>query len=684
MSKSEPTFKIPAHRPRYYPEIDGLRALAITSVIVNHVDQTIMPSGYLGVDIFFVISGYVITLSLSADLYKNLSDFLLTFYTRRIKRLVPALALCVAITSILICFFDSNPALSLRTGIASLFGISNIYLLSKSADYFTTAAELNVFTPTWSLGVEEQFYVIFPLLFWTSFSRGLKENTFRTLLVVGFLSGLSLISFIYLYNKAQDTAFFLMPCRLWELGLGALTFLLLKDPSAKVSYVRINPSFILLPLIVVLFVPSRGPAPTVAVAALAALLIATIKPSTLAYGVLTERRIVFTGLISYSLYLWHWSVLSLSRWTIGIHWWSIPIQIPLMFLLAWGSYRYIEAPLRHAAWSPSRWRSISYGLGISFAVCLLLVALLKPLAGDLFAGTPEGSLGAWRSPPLDLAPDVVQRAREMARQCNMTPQYLSGYDYRPKPADDAAFIRRCIGSGDVSKKILLVGDSFAYSSVSHLAIIANKIGYKFRIIYGYGCPYPFLYMNIKSAALPVCQQIDERMLHREIITSLNPGDLLVVRLYLQDPAYLTYEDNILPPVDAYDRSISELAALVRGRGAKLLVIGANPTLTLEHVQALSRQWFNVGLSLPDIRPNDDRETQYYLVQDAHLRKYVAGIKGASFFTVKPYLCDEADICKISHNSAPLYWDKSHLSYFAYDMFFDDLLNHIKGLVSQNR
>ena len=111
---------------RYRPEIDGLRAFAVIAVIINHFNKEILPNGYLGVDIFFVISGFVITSSLYQRPSKNFKDFISGFYERRVKRLVPALSIFVLITSIAICLFDSGPGTSLKTGLTSLFGLSNL------------------------------------------------------------------------------------------------------------------------------------------------------------------------------------------------------------------------------------------------------------------------------------------------------------------------------------------------------------------------------------------------------------------------------------------------------------------------------------------------------------------------------------------------------------------------------
>ena len=153
-------------KQNYRDEIDGLRAFAVIAVIINHFNKDILPGGYLGVDIFFVISGYVITSSLSGRKSKTL-DFYQVF-ERRIKRLIPALIPFTLITGLLVCFFNPFPSVTLKTGITSLFGLSNIYLLKQSTDYFADSTQLNAFTHTWSLDLEEQFYFyfLFNLVYW--------------------------------------------------------------------------------------------------------------------------------------------------------------------------------------------------------------------------------------------------------------------------------------------------------------------------------------------------------------------------------------------------------------------------------------------------------------------------------------------------------------------------------------
>jgi peptidoglycan/LPS O-acetylase OafA/YrhL len=350
----------------YRPEIDGLRALAVVAVILNHFDKNILPGGFLGVDVFFVISGFVITASLAKRSDAKFSDFIFGFYDRRIRRLIPALAFCVLVTGVLICFVNPKPEASIWTGITSLFGLSNIYLFLNSTDYFSPSTQLNVFTHTWSLGVEEQFYVIFPVLAWfSSFSRTGSRRHRPLLWMLIALSLSSLLAFWHLNRTFPPAAYFLVIPRFWEIGSGCIVYLLITHYPGVDRFCRTLPPLLLLAGILYLFMHEVKTLHYVLLALLTCGLLSSLRPFTSGYRLLTFPVAILTGKISYSLYLWHWSILSLSRWTIGIHGWTIPIQLSLMLGMALFSYHVIETPLRGLQWTSSRRKTVLYGMGAS-------------------------------------------------------------------------------------------------------------------------------------------------------------------------------------------------------------------------------------------------------------------------------------------------------------------------------
>jgi peptidoglycan/LPS O-acetylase OafA/YrhL len=462
-------------KSRYRPKIDGLRAFAVVAVIINHFNKDLLPSGYLGVDIFFVISGYVITSSLSGRESKNFGDFLSGFYERRIKRLVPALVVFVLVTSFLICLFNPDPGTALKTGKASLFGLSNLYLCEQSTDYFAQSTELNPFTHTWSLGVEEQFYLLFPFLIWFSgFGRQAQNGARNLFLWIGALTVASLTSFIYFYQTNQPAAYFLMPPRFWEMAAGCLVFIgFQKRAKIEQSLEKVSPLLVVAAMVGIMFLPIHLAVPaTIAIVVLSSVLIACLKTGTAAFAFFTQKKVVYIGLISYSLYLWHWGVLSIGRWSTGIQLWIVPFQVVITLLLAMASYRWVETPFRSSFARFCRFLTIKLGTGL-----VVFAAVIAHNAKQIVYQLPY--VGRYWSSHKYLVDTWWRKGGKHVDLCHA------------EGAFDSTLVKKCLGSqGDNRQEVgaYLIGDSHARNylmAIKH-AVAPKKVKY---LTMGNHCAY---------------------------------------------------------------------------------------------------------------------------------------------------------------------------------------------------
>ena len=494
----------------YRPEIDGLRAFAVIAVIINHFDRNLLLSGYLGVDVFFVISGYVITQSIVSVNLPTLGDFLLNFYSRRIKRLAPALIFFVLITSLATILLSPVPRVSLITGMTALFGFSNLWLWRLSADYFAETTELNSFVHTWSLGVEEQFYLVYPLAVWLLVSRSGSIGTLSKV-VVG-LSVASLIGFMSLYGTHQPAAYFLMPTRFWELGAGTLVFLLRDFAIFKHWSERIPTAIVVATIMLAFFAPQGAAVPaTIAIVLLTAAAIAGLRPGTLAYEVFSRREVVYVGLISYSLYLWHWSVIWLGRATIGVQGWAAAAEVALMFLLAAASYHFVERPLRQAEWS--RWRPLSIGYGLSACAvsCALLFVMLDPFGPKLY-------LGNLLKLPV---PTFIQKTWWQNRE---TGEYLE--KCHVKDAFRIEDIDECLAGRDSERRrVYLIGDSVARNYLSAVRGVFGNYEVRYLTM-GHGCGFTPPELSAKFASVRCSEYVEAS--YRYLIEHVRRGDVVFV------------------------------------------------------------------------------------------------------------------------------------------------------------
>ncbi len=520
------------------------------AVIINHFNKDLLPSGYLGVDIFFVISGYVITSSLADRQSKNFLDFVTGFYERRIKRLVPALAAFVLITSVLICLVNPDTQGSLETGTLSLIGLSNISLFNSSTNYFAASSELNPFTHTWSLGVEEQFYLLFPFLIWFSgFGQQRTRGARNLFLGVGALTIASLISFIHLHQVNQPAAYFLMPPRFWEMAAGCLIFIgFQRRAKIEQALEQVPPLLVTAAMFSVMLLPTGKAVPaTISMVALSAVLIACLKRGTAAYDFFTLEKVVYLGTISYSLYLWHWGILSVSRWTIGVHLWSAPIQIGLMLLMATGSYKWIETPIRsNALFRGSKGGAVAFSLTLpAIGAALITVAAKTGINNYLYIGDRKISdqlveLGSTEK-------TLYKNSGWSIQKCVLTGRQ----DISKSLLDlDDCYLKYDIKTKKGKRKILVVGNSFSVAQMRmYESLSAN--GEKVYLTSGWGCPIVKT-MKTQNAWKESCDHYNETIVPK-MVAKLSAGDALIM---VSDASTFAPESNRqLSGFDQQDKEI---------------------------------------------------------------------------------------------------------------------------------
>lgn len=598
---------------RYRPEIDGLRAFAVIAVIINHFNKNLLPSGYLGVDIFFVISGYVITSSLTGRASNGFGDFLSGFYVRRVRRLVPALVVFVLLTSLLIAVFSPNPQLALETGATSLFGLSNIFLYRRSTDYFAEATELNPFTHTWSLGVEEQFYLLFPLLIWLSGYARQNHNGARNLFVwLTALASASLIGFIILYPANQSAAYFLMPTRFWEMAAGCLIFIgFHKRARIEQALARIPPLLVIIAMAVVMMLPVATAVPaTVLIVLLSALLMACLRPGTAMHGIFTNPRVVHIGLISYSLYLWHWGVLAISRSTIGVTPVTALFQLPLMLVLAEMSYRWIETPWRHKTSDGSRIWWILGGLAS--------LALAAAGSRGLGLASNRGLLyvGHYRNEFVNV-------------------QYGMGCELAGRTP--TRNWRQCLTRTNRQPSLFVLGDSHASNLVPSLEKAARKLGFA-RVYYlTNATDNPYL----KAPNLDARDFWNGSNQFRTFARDLTASDVVVY-------SHSTMQDRA--DADAISRQLGQLGNASARSGSRLLVVDDLPATCGEIEFQRGFVFSRTGCVVTTAQAIQRRQQH-----TATLRSIVARI-GAHYVDPLPHLCSQ--VCAPTRNGQLLYADTS--------------------------
>ena len=454
--------------PAYRADLDGLRAIAVLSVVLYHLNEAWIPGGFLGVDLFFVLSGFFITGIIAGEMDAGSFTFA-RFYERRVRRILPALLTMLAVVLVVAVFRLLPVDFSGLAGsaLATIGFAANIFFW-RDTNYFTRAAHDKPLLHMWSLGVEEQFYIVMPVLLLLLFRRFRRATT-------GSVAAIVLLSFVIdvalLRRGMASTEFYLLPSRAWELGVGALLGLAraphrthggrLADGGGAVGVGLLALGFAAptLPLLAGL------PAPLPAVAA-AALLVRTGEGGrTVVARLLGWRPLVAIGLVSYSLYLWHWPIIVYMQYVRlrGLTGAEAAGAFALMCLCAWISWRFVEKPFRSRAMSRGR----VYGL------CAAGAALVAAGACAVLATNGIGGRFPARADAIASAanthfrcPLVESLTVDGARACSLG---LPGRD--PARAD-----------------LVLLGNSHALMYAPVVRGLLQRQGRAGIVLFAYSCP----------------------------------------------------------------------------------------------------------------------------------------------------------------------------------------------------
>ncbi len=453
----------------YRPDLDGLRAIAVASVLLYHAAEPLVPGGFVGVDIFFVISGYLITKLIATDVERRQFS-LASFYVRRTKRILPALFL-VLFTTLALSLWLLTPSELAQYGrtMAATAGFSSNILFWQDTGYFDTAAERKPLLHMWSLAVEEQFYLLWPVALLV-----LARTRWRNALVVIAMT-VSFVTACYVVMHHQPTAFFLLPTRAWELLTGALLALGLV-PQQKDGRYRTWCATAGLGLILVAVLGLNRDVPFPGVTALvpclgAVLLIASGEGAgnPVSRRLLGAPPLVFIGLISYSLYLWHWPLLTLARVT--QHGTLPPVPTGAVMLLsvvlAYLTWRFVEGPLRAKAVTPPAMPVLARYAVLIVATAAVGVSLHR-----------SAGLMAWASDDVKFVEQARHDINPKSRPC-LRWQSETG----PLPQEP------CLSDGDVfPDRLVIWGDSHADAVAPGLVLNAREHHLASHQLTMAGCP----------------------------------------------------------------------------------------------------------------------------------------------------------------------------------------------------
>ena len=639
---------------KYRAEIDGLRAIAVVPVILFHAGFELFDGGFVGVDVFFVISGYLITTILIEDIdNKRFSIF--NFYERRARRILPALfsvmLFCIPFTWLWMLpsqmkdFSQSLVAVSLFT--------SNIFFWRQSG-YFDAAAEEKPLLHTWSLAVEEQFYIIFPIFLIFAWRFG-KKRVFWMIVV---MAAISLLLSEWGWRKQPTANFYLAPTRAWELFAGSLAAFVVQGRGVQTNNLL---ALVGLAAIVfsIFFYDESTPFPsTYALVPVlgAVLLIVYADKETIAAKLLSTRGFVGIGLISYSAYLWHWPLFTFSRLRLVE---PSDYKMALLLLLSFGlgylSWKFIEKPFRNKA-------AVSRFKVFTFSLCgLLLFSALGHygrIKHGIYERFPENITQILRT-------DITVFENSV-RHCWETLELSQ------------SIIAACsLGAMNEDKSFALIGDSHAGALQEALSNVASE-----RALGGIGLSYrscPPLANAKDTQNDHICTNLRRSIFSVEGIKSLPHNVVVSARWalltekerYLNDSGFRESGDDWVWKLNSNDdldyskamkKEITSSLNLIVSSGRHLIIVYPVPEMGWDVPTKLAR-----SLLIQSSLTNFDASVAFESFVQRNRAAFAAldDVGGEGFMgtvtRIYPHetLCEQR--CLAHFNGVPLYFDDDHLS-----------------------
>lgn len=613
----------------YLPQLDGLRAIAVLIVVIFHSRPGWLPGGYVGVDVFFFLSGFLITQIVVSSLSSGKFSYL-NFIAGRVRRLFPAyvLMVCVCLLVAPVILLPGEFERLAETALASLLFLSNIFFY-QNLGYFDAAAEQQLLLHTWSLAVEWQFYLAFPLVLWAAYR--LFGRVFPTLMALAIAS--LVLNLVITPNDSQFT-FFMFPPRAWELIVGGV--LGLAYMHGKLSGNERTgwsiAGLLLLAAAVVFFDKETlfpGAAAMLPILATAILVFNTVRgeggPLT---ALLSSRILVVTGQMSYSLYLWHWPVLLYARFYFGDHLTVFQLILcwAVTIVLSYFSWRWVESFVRGHRWWAGRWRA--YAGAVAMSLPLAVGAGMVMLNDGYERRLPESALSLVS---IKKWPDVG----------------LCSTDYKKDQYHNCT-----IGARVEPATVLVWGDSHAQTLIWAFADIAERRGISVRHVTKGGCP-PVFYGVVQSAGIDINACVSaQRAAWRTIDSEQNISTVFIAaRWPLYQGASLTLVEKQAEM--RFDDGLAITIEKLLQRDLNVIVVDSLPEPGFDVSNVLARK------ALLEQPAPENFEDQRFPLQSLSSLKDVNDSR-FSVLRLNDTLC-RSGRCPLMEDGEILYFDGDHLA-----------------------